>query len=314
MVVDLGYGWRELGRLAVAGMLVLTVGCATSVPRELPLHRSNKAPGFMVTDTNYVEYIPLSGGYKSSMRTTDTASVFISSPEGSAIVFESGRRHAIVGKDTEVLKLQPGLYPIQLEHAAKKTLLLSGLLLVRNVTKEVGLATLGKNDDTRMFNPELLKQASQGQLVSHTISFDGTDVVTYWLGNREKPCGSPSGTCEVDFSRISGIESLVVNGKDAPTFRAVVAVARGTVWDARTRRMVPSLHEHAITLAVKGRKYRGYIRNLKATEFTAFVRVPCTIPDVLLDAADRGTVSKFTVRSSGAAEVDVAEIVLSGHE
>ena len=69
--------------------------------------------------------------------------------------------------------------------------------------------------------------------------------------------------------------------------------------------------EHAVQFTSGGRKFRGYIRNLKDNEFTAFVRIPCTIPKSLLDAAAGGTVSKFTVKSTGDRPASVAEIVIS---
>ena len=42
------------------------------------------------------------------------------------------------------------------------------------------------------------------------------------------------------------------------------------------------------------------------------MRIPCAIPEKLLDAASRGTVSKFKVQSTGDRQEEVAEIVISG--
>lgn len=70
--------------------------------------------------------------------------------------------------------------------------------------------------------------------------------------------------------------------------------------------------EYPFELSCGDQDFVGYIRDMEANEFTAFVSVPCTIPQELLDAAAGGTVSKFTVYSQGDSTNQVAEIVLSG--
>ena len=60
-----------------------------------------------------------------------------------------------------------------------------------------------------------------------------------------------------------------------------------------------------------GREFSGYIRKLVDNEYTAFMRIPFDIPSKLFDAAARGTVSKYQIKSKGedGDETEIAEIV-----
>ena len=118
-----------------------------------------------------------------------------------------------------------------------------------------------------------------------------------------------AGTVELDFSETPGITQLKIGSGKPKDFVQTVPVFVVKKEDG-IERQEPA--EYSIHFACGSRQYHGYIRNLKDNEFTAFVRIPCAIPEKLLDAASRGTVSKFKVQSTGDRQEEVAEIVISG--
>ena len=182
--------------------------------------------------------------------------------------------------------------------------------MVYNLDATVALATLGKTAETKVFSDELLRKALAGQLASGTISMDDREVITYWLGNRLSDYAGGNPTVELDFSGTPGITQIKVNGRTAKEQRATVPVfdtagGSGPYYGERKPK------EHSIQFQAGGKSFHGYVRNLKANEFTAFVRIPCAIPRRLLDAAAGGTVARFTLQSTGDRQEDVAEIVIS---
>jgi hypothetical protein len=244
------------------------------------------------------------------MNTADSAKVVFTSPADTSVKFRNGGTVQIAdGVAPRVVELLSGVYPFQIARAVDKTTMLSGAMMVYNMDRTTALATLGKTAETRLFNDELFGKAMQGQLATYTISFDGKEIITYWLGNRRHLDAGGMPTVELDFSETPGITQLKIGSGKPKNFVQTVPVFVVKKEDG-IERQEPA--EYSIHFACGSRQYHGYIRNLKDNEFTAFVRIPCAIPEKLLDAASRGTVSKFKVQSTGDRQEEVAEIVISG--
>ena len=289
---------------AVTVSILLITGCSTVTPSTVPMTFIKTHPQYNTYYKNL--YDPL------RMNQQDYVNVVFRSPAKSIIKFNSGKQVIVRDSNPDVIPLRDGIYPFSLLKAADGTKILSGAFMVRNMDKEVALATLGKTDDTKMLNNDLVRTALKGQLASYTVSFDGKDVITYWLGNRKKSYTGGDPTVELDFSHIPGISMLKVGNRLREDKRAVVKIyAPEKKYDSRLQRMVSSQLEHPIEFTADGKKYRGYVRKLRDNEFTAFVCIPCTIPESLLKAAAGGTVSKFTVMSTGDNPESVAEIIIS---
>ena len=136
-------------------------------------------------------------------------------------------------------------------------------------------------------------------------------MLTYWLGNRTTLYAGGEPTVEVDFSGTPGIEKLWINGENVPGLVATLDVYNVTI-DRNTKAVLRTLREYMVEFRTAEHEYKGYLRNLKDNEFTAFVRIPCAVPKDLLQAADHGTVSRFEILSEGEKKEPVAELVLSG--
>lgn len=244
------------------------------------------------------------------MNATDSAKVVFTNPTGTSVKFRNGGTIQILdGSTPRVVELLSGVYPFQIAKSIDRTTMLSGAMMVYNMDRTTALATLGKTEETRLFNDELFRKATQGQLATYTISFDGKEIITYWLGNRRELDAGGMPTVELDFSETPGITQLKIGSAKPKDFVQTVPVYTVRKEDG-IEQQYPA--EYSIQFACGNRQYHGYIRNLKDNEFTAFVRIPCAIPEKLLDAASRGTVSKFKVQSTGDRQEEVAEIVISG--
>ncbi len=291
--------------LAVTTISTLLMnGCSTLAPSTTPMTFIKASPEY---NTFYKGlYVPV------QMNKQDHVNVVFRSPAKSIIKFSSGKKVIVQNKTPEVIPIRDGIYPFSLLKADTREKILSGAFMVRNMDKEVALATLGKTDETKMLNYDLVRTALQGQLASYTVSFDGKDIITYWLGNRKTAYTGGEPTVELDFSHIQEISMLKINNRLYADKRAVVKVYDPVKrYDARVQRLVSKQLEHPIQFTAGGKSYRGYVRKLRDNEFTAFVCIPCTIPESLLKAASGGTVSKFTVMSTGDQPESVAEIVIS---
>ncbi len=290
--------------LAVIVGALFSGGCMSIAPSSSPM-------SFILSHPKYSKfysklYVP------QSMNQQDHVNVVFRSPSKTCVKFDSGKRVVILKEGAEVVALRDGVYPFTLQKEATRELILRGAMMVRNMDKEVALATLGKTEETKMFNDELLRTALKGQLASYTVSFDGKDIITYWLGNRRSAYTGGEPTVELDFSGMKDIEMLKIGKRKCRDKRLVVNVyGDKRYYDRESRRSLRVPAEYPIEFTADGNKYRGYVRNLKDNEFTAFVRIPCTIPSSLLRAAASGTVSKFTVQSTGERAESVAEIVIS---
>jgi len=236
------------------------------------------------------------------MNVEDAPQFLFSYPQDALVSLEKRGKIVIVQADNKPVALRAGVYPFRMRTLQGKQPIAVGALMVYNVDKTVALATLGKTPETQLFNPKLVEKARTGELATYTLKFDDTAILTYWLGNRRTLYAGGAPTVELDFAGTAGISRLRFGRQAAADFVAVLPV-----YAPKTA----TRQEHAFEMICDGRTYRGYVRNLQDNEFTAFVRIPCSIPLELLDAAANGTVSKFTVRSKGEDEEDVAEIVFS---
>lgn len=234
--------------------------------------------------------------------------VYVGQPVGEHLAVNANPDVQIAPKEQAVtLLMSPGVYPFSLKADGGAGEDLTGAVAVFNVTKTLELATFGHTEETQVFNPDLVQKAREGVLTNYTVSFDGEPRLVYWLGNRQEPFLGGEPTVELDFSKNDGLDTLMVNGEEQDAFVVTLPVYENVKEDGQVRQRKCE-HSFALTMA-DGRKFRGYIQNLSDNAYTAFVKVPCEIPDSLYQAASRGTIAKFTVYSEGEAREAVAELV-----
>lgn len=293
-----------------AGAMFLS-GCATGnyavIPSDQPYAFIKNTPEY----TNYFDqvYSPANRQRKASSESDNMVNVLVSSPTNLKMEFYKNR-YLLDPADQEVntVRFRSGVYPFELKQG--KDTWRTGAMMFYNIDKTLGLAKLGLGNKV-ILDPRLVDQAGKGRLGKYTMKFDDKEVLTYWVGNRKQLfVGGTISTVEVDFSWIPGISELLINGKPVEGFSRQLDVT-SLVKDAQGRfQLVPV--EYKIEFTVQGKTYRGYLQKLKDNEYTAFVKIPCTIPPELLLAADQGTVSRFSVVcGEGDSKEAVAEIVIS---
>ena len=235
---------------------------------------------------------------------------FITEPEGWEIRFATGKSLQVArGEASKEMRFAPGLYPFQLTAPGQSDSELCGAMMVIDVDETVALATFGKAEETRLFAQEFVRKSRTGVLTDYTISFDGKPVIMYWLGDRKSPSEPGNPTVEMDFSGTAGVKEIRINDRRVSDWMAVLDVFK-MGRDPQTRQPVTLPVSHKIEIELNdGRAYNGYIRNLRPNAFTTFVQLPCSIPQSLFEAADKGTIAKFSVFPEGQKETPVAEIV-----
>lgn len=235
-------------------------------------------------------------------------------PRGGVVEFSTGSKIRIAdGEGESAMVCGPGVYPFSFKDSYAVDSgkpLLTGAFMVHNVTKTASLATFGLTEDTKVFNSKIFAKAKQGMLATGTIAFDDRNVVTYWLGNRTKLHAGGEATICMDFSGTHAISELRIEDKKVEGFASDLKVWRYAK-GARGTMIKLGSQEYRLEFTAAGKRYNGFIRELKDNEFTAFVKVPCSIPKDLLDSAAGGTVSKYSVKTSGDNPENVAEIVFS---
>lgn len=231
----------------------------------------------------------------------------VTAPKGCYVDFLGSLSKQITGSpSTETLEFGLGMYPFVFRRLSEDKPSLCGAMMVVNVDKVVALATFGRTDDTKLFSTDLLAKAGSGVLGKGTIAFDNKPVIFYWIGNRTKPGFPANSTVELDFNDVPNIVQVRVNDWDVKDRIAVVDVFT-TTRDNYGPHESPATHKVGLRLK-SGAKYVGYIRNLRADVFTTFMKVPCKIPADLFEAAEKGTIAKYTV-TAGDDKQEVAEIV-----
>ena len=293
---------RRIGLLLLFAMSwAPLLGCRTVSP-------TLAAYPFIVEDEDLAEFVPQVYNARAIARNPNKIAACFTEPQGYKIDFHGSLARRITDDQEEcTLFFGPGVYPFELKPRAKGQQPLCGAMMVVNVNETVALATFGKSADTKLFPPDVISKAKDGVLAEYTISFDGQPVIKYWLGNRRKLYAGGKPNAELDFSAVRGLHKVRVAGSSGKDL-AVVARAYAPQPADAGQAGSPSAHRLEIDMA-NGAKYRGYVRNLTANDYTAFARVPCTIPSRLFDAADRGTIAKFTVFSGTLRREEVAEIV-----
>ena len=248
--------------------------------------------------------------------------VSITSPVGEEITFLGSGSRSIQAEGQDELLLGPGLYPFTLTPGTGNgdAGSLCGAMLVVNVDEIVALATFGKSEETKLFSQEYVTKSRGGVLTSYTIMFDNKPVIYYWLGDRTKPAPPGRPTVELDFSGIENLSQVTIQGRRVRGATCVLDVYEYVYEDRVTYKYgyaqqithvktVAKTHKIEINLS-DGRKYLGYVRNLKPSAYAAFLRVPCAIPTKLFEAADKGTIAKYSVvHSQGNRDTLIAEIV-----
>lgn len=301
---------EKAGQIVVLSIAVAVISGCASAPR-----RASQSYTFIKNHATLSKYY--SSVYSSMpSRKGLQANLVFTQPKTGLIRFGGPSTINIDKRGQTSIPFAVGVYPFDLARTSDKKVILTGALMVYNVDNTVGLATIGKTVDTLLFNEEMLRKAQNGHLSRYTIALDSKDVVTYWLGNRTSPYRGGIPTVELDFSAIPGISELKVNGRRKDQFLSTVAVFKTELGISRTlprqRVLVNIGLEHRIEFTANGKRYQGFVRKLVDNEFTAFVRIPCSIPQSLLDAAAAGTISRFTIQSTGDSQENVAEIVISG--
>ncbi len=278
--------------------------------------------GFIRQDEKLSEYY--SKVYDPAVAREYKIAAFIVSPQEFDLAFnDSISRPVSLRTADEALKFGVGVYPFVLKKPKAQQARYCGAIMVCNADEILELAAFGRTADTRMFKTELLTQVSKGVLVKQRVSYNGRPVFAYWLGNRNVLYAGGNPTVEVDFSQTPNIESFSVTGLKTRDYCAMLDVygpqsGQQCPWYQdksnaenyiSSPRPVGKQYEFRMALA-NGIRYRGYIRNLTSNAYTAFVRIPCIIPQELLDAAADGRVAIFTVHFGTEADKEpIAEIV-----
>ncbi|MBT5607630.1 MAG: hypothetical protein HN742_18930 [Lentisphaerae bacterium] len=298
--------WKRHGMMAV--VLLCAAGCATTprgsmTPTPSQFTFLGKDPQFRKVISQVYPAVPVQGYMVGAQ---------ICRPEGARIEFNRNSRALdLVKTPEERRRFKAGVYPFQVLKYKKPEL--SGAMVFYNIDKTLDLATLGMTEDKWILNEELVTKARAGVLAKYTMEFENRPVLTYWLGNRTDLYAGGPPTVEVDFSGTPGITSMKINGRKVDGLSKTLNVYLITR-DPQTG--TPRLNpvEYAIELNCGGKQYKGVLGKLLDNEFTAFVRIPCTIPRALLDAADKGTVARFVIMSEGdisGGREAVAEILVS---
>ena len=282
----------------VAVLCLLSAGCSSIVKPTLVPYT------FVSRDPELRRYVPQVYNPLAVKANPHRVVAEVTAPAGHKISYHGSLSREIGRKST--LEFGPGVYPFVLRSRRSKRIDLCGAMMVVNVDETVALATFGRTQETKLFSPQFLSKAAQGVLTSYTITFDEQPVILYWLGNRTSQYAGGPPDVELDFSGIRGLTELRINGKRIDGFVTTVSVYGAP---ANTGMAAPKAKHTLEMTLTNGRKYKGYIKNLRDSAFTAFVRVPCVVPPTLFQAADGGTISRFTVVSEGDRKEDVAEIV-----
>lgn len=259
----------------------------------------------------------------------DRLNTIFTEPAGMKIKFHNGSEQTISAEVKKRKKMVPqffafqeGVYPFSIYKDRKSGNKFSGAMVVFNTTPEISLATFGASDETRLFDPTMLEKAESGILANYSITFDENEVIVYWLGNRRIPFSGGEPNVEMDFSVTKEIEEVTINRTKQRDLVSVILNVYGVrervrgydgryVIDPVTGKYKTKADTAIYKLEMlhsDGKRYSGYIKHLKDNAFTAFMRIPCEIPEELFIAANKGTISKFTVTSGGDDE-GVAEII-----
>lgn len=295
--------WKSL---AFACSLLIAAGCATSKMRPCSSKYTfiPKSEQYRIREGQVYPTVPTA-----EMK---TVAARICRPEAARIKFHGNTRTVdLVKKPSYKLDFRRGVYPFQIKSGGSVEL--SGAMMFYNIDNALALATLGMTPDKYIFNEDLLQKARDGVLAKYTMQFEDRDVLTYWLGNRTNLYSGGDPTVEADFSGTPGITELRIGNRKVPAFREVLPVYTVTK-NKYTGLPEYSPREYEIKLTCSGAKYKGRLSKLRDNEFTAFVRIPCTIPEELMRAAQDGTVARFSIMSEGVGVGDpepVAEILIS---
>ena len=315
--------------ILLAALVVFTVD-SEARSRNITVTPAANHYSFLVENETFKDIVPELYTKTSQTRgEVPLLNAIFTEPKDLKIKFHNGSEEtigAMVKKRKEespqFFAFRKGVYPFSIFENRKDGNLFSGAMVVFNTTPEISLATFGASDETKLFDPAMLEKAKNGVLANYSISFDDNEVIVYWLGNRKNlyPGGDPN--VEMDFSATKDIKEVKIDGKKQKDPSSIVLNVFGKKervrgYDGRymidlltgTYKIKTEAAVYELEMMLSGGiKYQGYIKNLKDNAFTAFVRVPCEIPEDLFIAANKGTISKFTV-TSGEEEEGVAEII-----
>lgn len=293
---------QELLAMVMVGVLGLLVGAGcdkelkTASPSYTP-YRFMKKAEYGSSQARLLQSV--------SPNNREKLQVCITEPSKQRVTFPgSGYRSIKPELDSTPVMFPNGIYKFRLSDSTGVKKGLCGAMLVGNVDQASALATFGLSKETKLFSNEMIQKAKEGILASYTIEFDNRPVIKYWLGNRVKMSTAGKPTIELDFSGISGIQKLSINGREKKS-KAVVLTIYTTVERQIANPYSPGetrtvIEETPITYRVEivlkdGRAYEGYLKDLRANAYTTFVRVVCAVPESLFKAADLGTVSKYEI-------------------
>ena len=250
-------------------------------------------------------------------------SAFIAEPKDYDVCFsEHSSAWPLNNPGKKVLDFKTGVYPFYIfknnaiEYECDKEKAphgaFQGALVVYNLDETIELVTFGRSKETLLFSQELIDKVKTGMLTNYTISYDNTPRVSYWIGNRRDLFQGGASTVELDFSRNTMLEELRVNDEIQPSLSAVLPVY--TMATTAEKIVYRKPLQHKLFMRLKdGREFKGYIKNIKDNAYTAFMKIPCKIPEKLFDAAAKGTISKLDITAAGDASEEITQIVFGYH-
>jgi len=313
----------------LAGMVIFTNDCDAR-SSNITVTSSKQQYSFFTEHDTFKSMLPSLYSIKSAKRREiDHLNALFTEPGGMKIKFHNGSEQTISAEVKKRKEMVPqffafkeGVYPFSIYRDRKSGNMFSGAMVVFNTTPEISLATFGASDETRLFDPTMLEKAESGILANYSITFDDNEVIVYWLGNRKIPFPGGEPNVEMDFSVTKEIKEVLINRTKQRNLVSIILNVYGKREKVRSydgRYIIDPLTGQYKTKAdtaiyklemlhSNGKRYSGYIKNLKDNAFTAFMRIPCEIPGELFNAANKGTISKFTV-TSGEDDEGVAEII-----
>ena len=309
-------GTRLKAGLAGIGILLFACSCTTVTrDKKVTVHPTRTPQYQFVADHSdledhryelYVQEPNPDDDIKVQLALTQPATGFLA--------FHGGRNKMIdlTAHREFILTMEPGVYPFELRDTQDPDSTTgSGAMFVYNVDNTLSLATLGRTRETTTLAREALGEAANGKMAYYTLNFDDKPVLSYYLGDRTDLFVGGKPTAQLDFSENRGISKLTIDGKEQDGYSVVLPVFtlreyRTASQQKRQRRIAA---EYKFEMTCGTTTYRGFLHLLEADEYTAFVKLDCTIPAKLLARAREGTVAKYTIQNAEGEEM--AKLFLS---
>ena len=327
--------------LAISGCVETTQTGGGDAPavKERPIESVSVSPA---TKENQYDFIKETTGlsdqyeklYASSGKPGEKLTVAITSPAGYQIQFKDSSTKHPIDKYTRY-SLSQGVYPFSLYKKGEDNPSLTGALVAYNVNRDASYAVFGIKEGEQLFNDEIVAKAKSGVLGSYSIRFDDRDVIYYWLGDRANLYAGGKPSIEVDFSKNKNLNKLKIKGDEKKDLKGQLDLTTTTKYfcslcgkksseraEFNNKCLSSPNKRHALKSVAEfsgkefpiemtttnGATFQGHIEIGTPNAYTAFLSIPCQIPDELFTAAAQGTISKYTITTSDQS-VELAKIV-----